>query len=167
MNLRFMRSKIFYCVCCVFFSINLSAQAVKIYDTKADPDKQLEEAIRTAQKTGKHIFLQIGGNWCPWCVKFHHFLSKDKELKDMVAKHYVMLHINYDRKVKKNQDFFAGLAYPQRFGFPVFVILNASGKLLHTQNSWYLEKGTDYDKSKVAAFLKNWTAKALSPESYK
>jgi hypothetical protein len=57
--------------------------------------------------------------------------------------------------------------YPQRFGFPVFLILNNEGDLIHTQSSWYLESGKGYDKEKVTAFLNDWSAKALDPSQYK
>jgi hypothetical protein len=46
------------------------------------------------------------------------------------------------------------LGYPQRFGYPVFVILNGDGERIHTQNSEYLENGKgSYDKNKVQSFL--------------
>ena len=58
--------------------------------------------------------------------------------------------------------------YPQRFGFPVFLILDEKGDLLHTQNSWYLEDGKkSYDKDKVGAFFNDWRRKALDPAQYK
>jgi hypothetical protein len=58
------------------------------------------------------------------------------------------------------------LEYPQRFGFPVFVILNEDGKRLHTQNSGYLEEGKGHDRMKVLTFLQQWSPEALNPELY-
>ena len=60
----------------------------------------------------------------------------------------------------------AELEFPQRFGFPVFVILDGSGKRIHTQNSAFLEKDKSYDKEKILRFLKNWSPDALDPASY-
>ena len=56
--------------------------------------------------------------------------------------------------------------FPQRFGFPVFVILNGTGKRIHTQNSAYLEENEGYREKKVLEFFKQWAPAALDPASY-
>ncbi len=150
-------------------SITLSAfsQNEKLYDTDADGLRQFKTAVEQAQKEHKHVMVQIGGNWCSWCYKFHDFYTKDTELDSMINADYVVIRVNYDKSLK-NEQLFAQLGYPQRFGFPVIVICDAAGKRLHTQNSWYLEDGKgSYNKEKFLAFLKNWTVKAVNPESYK
>jgi len=48
----------------------------------------------------------------------------------------------------------SGLGYPQRFGFPVFVVLDDKGNRLHTHNSDYPEEGKYHSKEKVLEFLK-------------
>ena len=48
-----------------------------------------------------------------------------------------------------------------RFGFPVFVVLNDEGKVLHIQDSSFLEEGQGYSQEKVLRFFKNWTPKAV------
>ncbi|MBQ2043578.1 MAG: thioredoxin, partial [Bacteroidaceae bacterium] len=53
------------------------------------------------------------------------------------------------------------LGFPGRFGFPVFVVLNPEGKVLHIQDSGYLEEGNSYDQKKVMRFFQNWTPKAV------
>jgi len=60
----------------------------------------------------------------------------------------------------------AELGYPQRFGFPVFVVLDDKGVRLHTQNSEYLEEGKGYSTDKILEFFKNWSTRALDPKSY-
>ena len=54
------------------------------------------------------------------------------------------------------------LGNPGRFGYPVFVVLNAKGKVIHTQDSSFLEEGNGYDKKKVVRFFKNWTPSAVT-----
>jgi len=66
----------------------------------------------------------------------------------------------------KNSDILADLCYPQRFGFPVLVVLDAEGKRLHTQNSAYLEQEKSYSPEKVFEFLKHWTPAAIDPKNY-
>jgi len=48
-----------------------------------------------------------------------------------------------------------------RFGFPVFVVLDEKGKVIHIQDSSFLEEGQGYDREKVLRFFKNWTPKAM------
>lgn len=137
----------------------------KIYDVNANPTKQFEEALKLAKKQNKHVILQIGGNWCSWCIRFHDFYKNDTELDSMVNADYVLINVNYNPK--NDLSLFEKLEFPQRFGFPVLVVTNADGKRLHTQNSWYLEDGAkSYDKKKVKSFFKNWTVKAINPGSY-
>jgi hypothetical protein len=74
-------------------------------------------------------------------------------------------HLNYSEE-NKNAAIFKEYGFPNRFGFPVFLIVNADGNLMHTQNSSYLELGKSYDAPKVKEFLLSWTNKALQASSY-
>jgi len=80
---------------------------------------------------------------------------------------FVVYHMNYSKE-NYNVKLLAKYKYPQRFGFPVFLILDNDGKLIHTQNSWYLEDGQkSYDKEKVKAFFNDWGVKAFDAKQYK
>jgi hypothetical protein len=48
-----------------------------------------------------------------------------------------------------------------RFGFPVFVVLDEKGNIIHIQDSSLLEEGQGYNKEKVLRFFQNWTPKAV------
>jgi hypothetical protein len=74
--------------------------------------------------------------------------------------------VNHSRE-NRNYEVLAELGFPQRFGFPVLVILDASGNRIHTQNSAYLEQEKSYDEKKMIEFLQNWSPRALDPNSYK
>ena len=114
----------------------------------------------------KHVFIQIGGNWCSWCILFHDLVKATPELKDYLDKNYETVLVNYSEE-NKNEAVLKKLNYPGRFGFPVFLILDGNGKLLHTQNSAYLEEGKGHSVKKVMEFLKNWNYGALLPENNK
>jgi hypothetical protein len=73
--------------------------------------------------------------------------------------------LNYSKE-NKNLEALESLEYPQRFGFPVLVILDGKGRRIHTQNSAYLEKEKSYDEKKMIEFLKQWSPAALDPENY-
>ena len=137
-----------------------------IYNPKANAEADLNKAINQAQKENKQVLIQVGGNWCKWCIAFHKFIFNDKQIDSLIKADYVYLLINYS-KDNKNIEMMKRLEYPQRFGFPVLVVLDKTGKRLHTQDSGYLEKDDGYDHNKVLIFLKNWSINALDPNKYK
>lgn len=143
-----------------------SAPTVAIYNPKANAKADLEAAAAKAKKAGKHVFVQVGGNWCSWCIAFHKLVDTTPELKDYLNNNYETVLVNYSPE-NKNANVMASLGYPGRFGFPVFVILDANGKVLHIQNSAYLEEGKGHSVKKVMDFLKGWTVAAVKPENNK
>ena len=75
-------------------------------------------------------------------------------------------HLNYSKE-NQNKEVFAKYGFPQRFGFPVFIILDGKGNRIHTQASEYFENGKkSYDAEKVLNFLQQWSPTALDPKLY-
>jgi len=151
----------------LFFTITLTSQAQvePIYRPEADAEAEIQSAVQQAAAEGKHVFLQIGGNWCIWCRRFHQFIHDDTDISQCIANNYVVVKVNYSKE-NKNEKILAKLGFPQRFGFPVFVILDAKGNRIHTQNSAYLEADGGYDKDKVLNFFKLWSPSAIDPKTY-
>ncbi len=138
----------------------------KLYNPEENAKDGIESAVKQAKNSGKHVLVQIGGNWCIWCARFNEFVTGDKSLDSLVNNNYIVYHLNYSKE-NKNSDLLKKYHFPQRFGFPVFLILDEKGDLLHTQTSWYLESGKSYDKEKVTAFFNDWSKKAFDPAQYK
>lgn len=142
----------------------LSAQeAKKLYDTSLDGMKQIKEAVGSAKAIGKHVLIQYGGNWCPWCIRFDAFCKSDPEISKLIPDYYIPVKLNYSPE-NYNYESNVFLGNPSRFGFPVFIIVDGNGKVLHIQDSALLEEGEGYSQKKVAGFLKNWTAQAVIPK---
>ncbi len=137
----------------------------KVYNPEADASIQLEKAIEKAAGEKKHILLQIGGNWCKWCRMFYHFSNTTPVINSIIKSDYIVEHINYSPQ-NKNAGLLKKFNFPQRFGFPVFLILDETGKLLHTQNTAYLEEGEGYSEKKVKEFLLHWNRNALNEKNY-
>lgn len=156
---------VFFFVLCGSFAQIANKQTVNLYSPEADVSAAITQGIAKAKAENKHLFLQIGGNWCPWCIKFHIFCASDEDIISLMAKSYVPIMVNYSKE-NRNLAELKKLEYPQRFGFPVFVILDNNGKRIHTQSSAYLEEGEGYSKKKVLDFLKQWTPDALNPNLY-
>lgn len=150
------------------FTLAANAQDMtrfKLYKPEENAEKALEEVVEKAKDENKHVFVQIGGNWCVWCARFEDFVKSDASIDSLVKENYLVYHLNYSKE-NKNVEMLERFNFPQRFGFPVFLILNGKGELLHTQNSAYLEAGKGYDKEKVMSFFSDWTRKALDPKQY-
>ena len=105
----------------------------------------------------------------PWCLRFADFITKDAEISKLVDANFVYIHVDYSPKSfkdnparkKLSEQTMKRLGNPGRFGYPVFVVLDQKGRVIHTQDSSYLEEGQGYSKEKVVRFFKNWTTEAV------
>lgn len=136
------------------------------YNPQADAKKEIQTAVNKAAQDNKQVLLIIGGNWCPWCVKLNNYIKEETEVAELLAKEFEVVKVNYSKE-NKNTEVLTELEFPQRFGFPVLVVLDKNGKRIHTQNSAYLEQDKGYSKEKVTGFLKKWTSGAIDPANYK
>ena len=152
------------------FAITANAQTglKKVYNEEINPLEQIDQAVVKAKANGKYVVCQVGGNWCPWCLRFADFITKDTTISKMISDNFEYIHVNYNPRKsggEAQQQQAAALMVRLnncgRFGFPVFVVLDATGKVLHLQDSSFLEEGQGYNKEKVLRFFKNWTPKAV------
>ncbi|MEO6671072.1 MAG: thioredoxin family protein [Ferruginibacter sp.] len=158
--------KIFLAAAIILVSAISFAQEQKLYNPAADAESDISIALKKAKAENKFVLLQGGGNWCGWCIEFARFAKADPQLDSAMKAGFVWYHLNYSKE-NKNEKTFAKYGYPQRFGYPVFIILNEKGERLHTQNSAYLEDGKkSYDQKKVLEFLEMWSPSALDPKKY-
>jgi thioredoxin-related protein len=168
-QLLFMKKLIFLLLvlfnCGILFSQDLTK--FHLYKPEEKAEQAIAAAVKDAKAQGKHVFIQIGGNWCIWCARFNDFVTTDKQIDSSINAGFVVYHMNYSKE-NYNVKLLAKYGYPQRFGFPVFLVLDGEGKLIHTQNSAYLEDGKkSYDRDKVVGFFNDWSPKALDPKQYK
>ena len=140
------------------------AQLPKIYDESLDPMQQIDAAVAQAAQTGKFVVCQVGGNWCPWCLKFADFITHDSDISTLIGQHFVYIHVDYnprrsagETKKQQAEAIQQRLGRPARFGFPVLVVLDSEGKVLHIQDSGLLEEGEGYNQKRVLRFFKCWT----------
>ena len=154
----------------LIFSVAAFSQDMKkfnLYKPEENAETEITKAVAEAKRSGKNVFIQIGGNWCIWCARFHEYITNDAQLDSLVNANYVVYHLNYSKE-NHNVNLLTKYRFPQRFGFPVFLILDSDGNLIHTQNSWYLEDGEkSYNREKVKSFLTEWGPTALDPSQYK
>lgn len=136
------------------------AKLPKPYNPKADAQADINKLIAQAKKEGKNIMIQAGGNWCIWCLRFNNFVQETPELKELVDKNYLYYHLNYSPD-NKNEKVFAQYDNPgEKFGYPVFIVLDKDGKMIKVQQSDVFEEGKGYSKDKVKEFFNTWKPKA-------
>ena len=136
------------------------AQSEIVFREKFDPTRDtkidLAKAIETASKNGKHIILDVGGEWCGWCVYMDKFFFENPSLAKIRENNFVWVKVNYSEE-NENKTFLA--PYPEPLAFPHLYILDATGKLLHSHDTADLEMGKGYNLIKFTRFLKAWSPK--------
>ncbi len=164
-----MRKKLFLFLT-TFFALTVNAQTAlkKVYNEDINPMEQIDQALAKAKTEGKFVICQVGGNWCPWCLRFADFITNDTTISKIIDENFEYIHVNYNpRKSEGEANARQAAALMKRldncgrFGFPVFVVLDEDGKVIHIQDSSFLEEGQGYHQEKVLRFFKNWTPKAV------
>lgn len=154
----------------LLMAITIEAQTSlkKVYDEDINPIEQIDKALVKAKSEGKFVICQVGGNWCPWCLQFADFITNDTAISKVIAENFEYIHVNYnprksegEEKLQQAKALMKRLNNCGRFGFPVFVVLDEEGKVIHIQDSSFLEEGQGYNQEKVMRFFKNWTPKSV------
>ena len=115
----------------VLFSVTLAAHpAERVFDPGRDPAKDLKAALNQAGAEHKNVLLDVGGNWCSWCMLLDRTLQQDAELHGLLEKDYVVLHVNFSKE-NENKGFLA--KYPQAKGYPALYVPSPQGRLLKAE----------------------------------
>jgi thioredoxin-related protein len=126
------------------------------YDASKDGKAQVEAAQAEAKQKSKRVMVMFGGNWCKWCKALDGTFASHPEVKAVLEKGFVLVHVDSDSSGALNDAW----GNPFANGFPVLVILDADGRKLHVQETGSLEKEDKtvaHDPDKVLAFLKQWS----------
>lgn len=150
----------------LFLSLSLTAaeypqMGEDIYDVNADAAVDIAAALTTAQAENKQVLLKFGANWCVWCHRLSSTLHGDANVAAALAKDYVIISVDVNTRngTKRNAATVAAYGNPTQHGLPVLVVLDAAGKILTTQETGALEKGSAHDPAKIVAFLEHWAPK--------
>ena len=164
-RMQYMRAVVSLMLLLLSLSANAQTALKKVYNEDINPLEQIDKALAEAKTEGKFVICQVGGNWCPWCLRFADFIEKDSVISKVIAENFVYIHVNYNPRKKEGQAEQAAALMKRlnncgRFGFPVFVVLDEEGKVIHIQDSSFLEEGKGYNQEKVLRFFNNWTPQA-------
>jgi len=125
------------------------------YDERADAERQLTQALAAARGNGKRVLVVFGANWCVWCRRLEHILKHHPEVSRALSDGFEVVHVDTGaRRTGKNAAINERLGDPMRHGLPVVVVLDATGRVLTTQETGSLEDGDHHDPQRVLAFLR-------------
>ena len=141
---------------CVWAAVPFVAVAADtLFDPGRDAAADLKAAEAEAQAQHKNILMDVGGNWCPWCLLLDRTLVEDGRLHQELEQNYVVLRVNFSRE-NQNQAFLSG--FPKPHGFPAWYVLSPEGKLLKAEDTSELEQthalGAGYNRAALDGFLK-------------
>lgn len=126
------------------------------FDPTRDAEKDIQAAIKEAEKSDKRILLDVGGEWCIWCHRLDEFFADNKDVNKFLHDNFVVVKVNYSPE-NKNEKVLS--RYPEIPGYPHFFVLDTDGKFLHSQGTGELEEGKGHDRNKMMTFLKKWAPK--------
>ena len=126
---------------------------VKKYDPDRNADKDIKDAIVEAQRTGKRILLEVGGDWCHWCHIMDDYFDKNPKLTAARDNNFITVKINFS---PQNENEKVLSKYPKIPGYPHLIVLDTNGMLLQSQNTSELEQGQSYNLQKFTDFLNKW-----------
>ena len=126
------------------------------YDPNRNAEQDLKTAVAEAQRTGKRILLEVGGEWCSWCHTMDKYFDENPNLTKFRDSNYLTVKINFSKE-NENEKFLG--QYPKVPGYPHLFVLESDGKLLHSQFTGDLEEGNSYNLQKFTRFLEAWAPK--------
>jgi thiol:disulfide interchange protein len=139
---------------CGFLAAGALAQGLPAkFDPARDAAGDVATAVAMAKAQGKRVLVDVGGEWCSWCHILDRFVAANADVQALTNANYVWVKVNWSRE-NKNEALLA--RWPAIKGYPHLFVLDADGKLLHSQDTGVLESGKDYDKAKFIAFLRAW-----------
>ena len=126
------------------------------YDPLRDPEKDLAAARAEAKMSNKNIFFEVGGEWCSWCHTLDRFFHEHPDLEALRDNNYVTMKVSMSQE-NPNRAFLS--RFPYIHGYPHIFILDAHGKLIHSQSTNVLEDGQSYNAKRFQEFLERFAPK--------
>lgn len=125
----------------------------KGYDSARDPFVDGRAALKLAQETKRRVLIEVGGNWCSWCLQLDKFLAENHQLREQLHRHFVILKVNVS-EANDNAEFMAGL--PKPLGYPHIYITEADGKIIFSKDTTQLLENSRYSVQRFQQFLDKW-----------
>ncbi|MFT6826222.1 MAG: thiol-disulfide isomerase/thioredoxin [Patiriisocius sp.] len=123
-------------------------------------EKLLSEALETAAKQNKHVFIKFSASWCGWCKLMDENMNS-KTTKAFFETSYETIElVVLEAKDKKELETPGGMELLKKYngiksGLPFWVILNSEGVLVEDSfNANGQNLGCPASKEEVTVFIK-------------
>jgi len=127
------------------------------FDPRRDASADIRAALMVAVRERKHVLLEIGGDWCPYCILLDSFFDSNPEISALRRRNFVYVKVNFSQQ-NQNQEALA--AFPPVRSFPHFFVLDAAGKLVKNQRIALLGTPSGYSPKRFQQFLRASAPKA-------
>ncbi len=125
------------------------------YDESADADRQVAQARARAAAEGKHLLIDLGGNWCPDCRVLAGVLELP-EIKAFVRRHYVVVTVDIGR-FDKNAQIARTFGVTSLKGVPAVLIVDPkTNKLVNDGHLFALADARHMTPQALADWLAQW-----------
>ena len=132
------------------------------YNPQRDPFVDGKAAIKLAKFTNRRVLIEVGGNWCKWCLLLDKFINSDLEIKNTLHDTFVVLKVNVSDE-NMNEKFLS--AFPKSIGYPHMYVTENDGRVIHSQDTAEFLLNKKYSKTKFMKFLTRWKLKPLNKVS--
>ena len=124
------------------------------YDPERNPFDDGRDALALAKSTDRLVMIEVGGDWCRWCLVLDNFMQKNRAVHEKLHENFVLLKVNTS-DANENTEFLAGL--PRTNGYPHVFISRSDGGLIGSTDLTRLGgQRHDYDEQRFLAFLQHW-----------
>ena len=135
------------------------AAAQPLYPAIDRAKTDVAAALKEAKGTHKRVIVDFGGDWCTDC-KILDINLKKPENAALLAKHFVMVHVNVGAKgITDNFDVAERYGIPLEKGVPALAVLDGDGRVIYAQKDGEFENMRRMDPRSVNDFLERWRAR--------
>jgi thiol:disulfide interchange protein len=125
-----------------------------IYSVTAVPAADIAAGLAQARREHKRVLLDFGGDWCGDCQVLDIYFHQPPNA-DLLDLNFVLVHISIGHE-DANLDVAAKYGVPISKGVPALAVLDASGKVLYSQQTGEFEDMRHMDPNSVTEFLTKW-----------
>lgn len=125
----------------------------RAYSPARDPFVDGRAAISLARQTQRRVLIELGGDWCRWCIVLDRFLAANAQVRQQLHRHFVVLKVNVS-DANDNAAFLAGL--PPNQGYPHIFVADRDGSIIHSQDTARFLVNGQYSPQRVLAFIQRW-----------
>ena len=124
-----------------------------LYPANVDANKEIDEALKDAERDHKRLLLIFGGNWCYDCHVLDQGLHQGRAGK-IVAESFELVHVDVG-EFNKNLEIVKKYNVPLDKGVPAIAVLDSKGKLLYSAEGEF-ESARQMMRKQLVEFLLKW-----------